>query len=116
MGYLFSFYFIVLDFATGLFKAFYKKEFSSKIMRQGLFHKAALMLVLLTAFMIDQAQTFVDLGVNIPVGAGACVYIILMEIGSSMENICQMNPDIMPDKLAQVFGGAGKKAELRENK
>lgn len=42
MGYLITFYFIVLDFFTGLLKAFATGGFSSKIMRRGLFHKLSL--------------------------------------------------------------------------
>ena len=108
MEYLITFCFIAVDFVTGLLQAFATGTFSSKVMRQGLFHKVALLLVMLLGWLIEYAQGFVDLGVTIPVGVGACVYIILMEIGSSMENLCRMNPDIMPDKLCQVFGGVGK--------
>jgi toxin secretion/phage lysis holin len=104
MGYLITFYFIVLDFFTGLLKAFATGTFSSKIMRQGLFHKVALLMVMLLGWLVDYAQRFVDLGVGVPVGGAVCVYIILMEVGSILENLCQANPELMPDKLCKLFG------------
>lgn len=105
MGYAFTFSLIVLDFLTGMGKAFATNTFSSKVMRQGLFHKVALVLVMLHGWLMDYAQAYIDLGTKIPVGAACCVYIFLMELCSSLENLCQMNPDLMPDKLCEIFGG-----------
>jgi phage-related holin len=104
MGYFITFCFIVMDYLTGILKALYTGTFSSKIMRQGLFHKTALLLIMALGFMVDYAQKYVDLGATIPVGGALCAYIILMEIGSSLENLCQTNPELMPDKLCCVFG------------
>jgi phage-related holin len=106
MGYLITFYFIVLDFFTGLLKAFATDSFSSKIMRRGLFHKLSLLCVMALGWLMEYAQRFVDLGLSfaVPVGTAACVYIILMEVGSILENLCEANPELMPDKLCQLFG------------
>jgi toxin secretion/phage lysis holin len=115
MGYLITFYFIVLDFFTGLLKAFATDSFSSKIMRRGLFHKLSLLCVLALGWLMEYAQRFVDLGIGfaVPVGTAACVYIILMEVGSILENLCQANPELMPDKLCQLFG-VGNRLETTE--
>jgi phage-related holin len=93
-----------MDFFTGLLKAFAVSAFSSKVMRAGLFHKASLLCVLALGFLMDFAQQYIDIGVSIPVGAAACVYIALMEVGSILENLCETNPELMPDKLVEVFG------------
>ena len=120
MGYLITFYFIVMDFFTGLLKAFATGTFSSKIMRKGLFHKASLLSVMALGWLVEYAQRFVDLGIGmtVPVGGAACGYIILMEIGSSLENLCETNPEIMPDKLCKMFGVKMHENEgkLHENK
>lgn len=105
--YAIVFAFIVLDFVTGLVKAFYTHTFSSTKMREGLFHKAGLMLVVVLGVLVDYAQGYLDLGISVPVSAAVCTYIILMEIGSILENVCKIYPDLMPDKLAKLFGGAG---------
>ena len=114
MGYLITFYFIVMDFFTGLLKAFATNTFSSKVMRVGLFHKASLLCVLALGFLMDYAQQFVDIGVSVPVGAAACVYIALMEVGSNLENLCETNPELMPDKLCKIFGVNLEKEDKKE--
>lgn len=95
--------FIVLDLVTGVLKALMKKEFTSSIMREGLFHKTGSVVCVAFGVLIDAAQTVVDIGVTLPVASTFCAYIILMEIGSIIENICAINPDIMPDKLKSYF-------------
>lgn len=95
--------FILLDLITGLIKAFKKKEYTSTIMREGLFHKAGSILVVCFGVLVDYAQTFLDLGINVPIATSICVYIILMEIGSIIENICTINPDILPEKIKAYF-------------
>lgn len=95
--------FIVLDMITGLAKALKEKNYSSSVMREGLFHKVGSILCVTFATLIDYAQAFIDLGVNVPVTTGVCGYIVLMEIGSIIENVCVINPEIMPDKLKAYF-------------
>lgn len=95
--------FILLDMITGLVKAFKEKNYTSTIMREGLFHKAGSILIIVFGCLVDYAQTFVELGVTIPVATSLCAYIILMEIGSIIENVCIINPDILPDKIKGYF-------------
>ena len=95
--------FILMDMVTGLVKAFKEKNYTSSIMREGLFHKAGAVLVVVFATLVDYAQMFMELGVTVPMTAAVCGYIVLMEIGSIIENICAINPDILPDKLKCYF-------------
>ena len=103
--YVIAFAFIVLDFITGLVKAFATNSFTSTKMREGLFHKVALILCMILGGLVDYAQGHMDLGVTVPVAAAICVYICIMEITSIIENICKINPDILPNKLSALFGG-----------
>ena len=103
MLYLIVALFIVLDMVTGLIKAFKEKAYTSTIMREGLFHKCGSILCVAFGILVDYAQTIVDIGVTVPVAISVCVYIILMEIGSIIENICAINPDILPDKIKGFF-------------
>lgn len=103
MIYVITAAFIVLDMVTGLVLAFKEKNYCSSIMREGLFHKCGSILCVVFATLIDYAQGFLDLGVNVPVTVGVCGYIVLMEIGSIIENVCAVNPEIMPDKLKSYF-------------
>lgn len=103
MAYIVTACFILLDMITGIIKAFKEKNYTSSIMREGLFHKAGSILIVAFGALVDYAQTFLDLGVNVPVAVSLCVYICLMEIGSVIENVCTINPDLMPDKLKAYF-------------
>ncbi|MCD8342520.1 MAG: phage holin family protein [Clostridiales bacterium] len=107
MTYLITGAFIALDFITGLIQALATKTFSSSIMREGLYHKIGLLLVILLGVLVDYAQGWLELGLSVPVAGAVCAYIVIMEIGSSLENICKINPDLMPDKLTALFGVKG---------
>lgn len=96
--------FIAIDFVTGLIKAVAKNTFKSSIMRQGLYHKISELLCMCMGILIDFAQGYLDLGINVPVGTAVCCYIVLMEIGSALENLCAINPELSPTKLKTLFG------------
>lgn len=103
MVYLITVLFILLDLVTGLIKAFKNQEYTSTIMREGLYHKAGSLLCIGFGVLVDYAQSFVELGVEIPFAPAICGYIILMEVGSVIENLCGINPEILPDKLKSYF-------------
>lgn len=103
MVYVVTALFILLDMVSGIIKAFKQKNYTSSIMREGLFHKTGAVLVVVFATLVDYAQAFMELGVTVPMTAAVCGYIVLMEIGSIIENICVINPEILPDKLKCYF-------------
>lgn len=109
--YVIAFAFIALDFITGLVKAIATNSFTSTKMREGLFHKVGLILCMILGGLVDFAQGYLDLGISLPVAEAICVYICLMEITSIIENVCKINPEILPDKLVALFGGLKKDKE-----
>lgn len=104
--------FIVLDIITGVIKALKEKSFTSTIMREGLLHKGAEVITIVLGALVDYSQNYIDLGVKVPLLICVCTYIVLMEIGSIIENICKINPKILPDKIKKYFS---KLKELNEN-
>lgn len=103
--------FIGLDLATGLIKSFKQKNFTSSVMREGLFHKCGSILCVIFGVLVDYAQTFIDLGVQIPLASAMCVYVILMEAGSIIENVGEINPELAPTHIKQYFS----KLQSKEN-
>ena len=103
MVYIVTACFIALDMITGLIKAFKEKNYTSSVMREGLFHKIGSILCVAFGVLVDYAQNFLDLGVSIPIAVSICAYICLMEIGSIIENVVTINPEIMPEKLKGYF-------------
>ena len=111
MIYIITSAFILLDMITGLVKAFKKKEYTSSVMREGLFHKSGSILCITFGALVDYAQAYLDLGINVPVATSLCAYVAIMEIGSIIENVCIINPEIMPEKLKGYFQKLSKKED-----
>lgn len=101
--------FIVLDFITGIVMAIKNNTFNSSIMRDGLFNKFGEIVIVAVAFLIDYGQSYLDMGFNIPVLESICVYIILMEIGSILENVSRINKKLVPEKIREILEKAPKK-------
>lgn len=104
MTFIVTFGFICLDFVSGIIKAAKQKALNSTRMREGLFRKVALLLCMVLGEGIEVAQTIIDLRFNVPVAGAICGYIIMMEILSITENICEINPDLKPDALRRIMG------------
>ena len=103
--------FICLDIITGLLKAVYEKNLESECIRKGLIHKIGEILAVAVAFLIEYSQTVIlSINFDIPIVKGVCIYIILMEILSVLENICVINP-----QMRKVFSPYLKKLKEKEN-
>lgn len=95
--------FILLDMVTGLVKAFKEKAYTSSVMREGLYHKCGSVLFMVLGSLGEYAQTIVDIGVSVPLASVVCTYIILMEVGSIVENLGKIDPRIIPAKIKPYF-------------
>lgn len=96
---------IVVDVVTGLIKAGSKGEITSSTMRSGMWHKAAELMLLVIALLAGSVKCFwqsapfeLD-GVYVAV----CVYCLTMELISSIENICAVNPELAASKIFNIF-------------
>ena len=100
--------FIILDMITGVIKAIKNKDFKSSVMREGLFHKCGSALCVVFGFLVEYAQSYIDLGFTLPVASAICGYICFMEVGSILENISAINPEIVPEKIREVLANVNK--------
>lgn len=103
MVYVITFLFIVLDFITGLLKAFKEKNFTSSIMREGLVHKSGSLILIVLGSLIDLAQGYVNLDFTVPMALSFCTYIILMEMFSIVENLGKINPNLVGENIKKYF-------------
>ena len=110
-----AFALMVLDVVSGLAKAAHAGSIDSKVMREGLWHKAGFVGLILVSIAAEYALALLPTpdGVTIPdapLVLLACAYIVLTEIVSVFENICQLNPAIASSPLgrliAQIDGGS----------
>lgn len=94
---------IVMDYLTGLAKSVVNKDIDSTKMRDGLWHKAAYVAVIVLAEIIEHGQESVDLGFAVPLIVPTCVYIVLTETASILENLSQINPELADSPVMQLF-------------
>lgn len=96
---------IAADIATGLIAALYKREFKSSVMREGLFHKVGEVCAVALLYGLEYAQPIIGIDTGLPLFAVGCGYLVLMEVGSTLENIGKFTPGL-PDIIKK--GGGGK--------
>lgn len=86
---------IFLDWIFGVANALIHKEFESEKMREGIAHKCGELGFLLVGLIADGAALGgIDLGVGGYVFTAFCTYIIVMEVGSLMEIMCKLDPEL----------------------
>ena len=53
--------------------------------------------------MLEVGSAHIDLGFTVPLFVPACVYIVLNETASILENIAALNPELAGTRLMQLF-------------
>ena len=101
---------IILDILFGLAKAAKGGTLSSKVMREGLWHKSAFVGVVALACLLQVGSVHLDMGFDAPLVIPACTYIVVNEVMSMVESLAELNPEIKGSKLLQLFE-SGKSSE-----
>lgn len=99
---------MVLDVATGFAGAVKCGSVQSGRMREGLWHKAGFVGMIAMAYLLEFGARVVDLGISIPAVSAVCVFVVLTEAASIMENLCVLNPTVAASPLGSVFGRSGE--------
>lgn len=94
---------MILDIITGFASALKNADLSSSKMRQGLWHKAGFCGLLILAYMVQFAMAHMELGLDFPAVDAVCVWIVVTEIVSIIENLCIINPAIMDSPVGKLF-------------
>lgn len=86
--------FIAFDIVTGLIKSLSTHSYQSSVMRQGLFHKLGEIVCFIFGVVCDIFLPYLGVKIPVSIAQSICVYIVVMEIGSVVENIGEINPDL----------------------
>ena len=98
---------MALDVVSGLMGAVVRHDFQSSKMRDGIGHKAMLVLVVVLAVVVQGATDHIgDMGWSVPLIVPACVYIIVMEVASVLETVSQTYPEVADSPLFRLFDNA----------
>ena len=97
---------ICIDYVSGVIGSIVNKDFSSSKMREGLIHKSAYVLVFALAELVKVMSLYYDLGIA---GAEAIVGLVIVwvsvtEIGSILENLVKINPELNDSRFFEIFG------------
>lgn len=92
------------DFITGLIAGLRTEGLKSSKLRDGLFKKVGFIACYALAYLLEYAQGYIDIGINVNLLPIICGYVILTETVSIIENINKINPDIVQDKLKSLLG------------
>lgn len=92
-----------LDLLTGIISAIRLKDLKSSRLRDGLFKKVAFILCYFLAWLMDNYGNTVGFKLPVDILPVIILYVCTTELVSILENITKINPDILPDKLMQMF-------------
>ncbi len=112
-----------LDYITGSLAAFRNHEWDSGVAREGLWHKGAMILVVLVAALFDLAILTItrSAGIILPFHGVFTLPIVLSwyiitELGSILENAVKMGAEHVPAFLAKGLKLASKTVEQAGDK
>ena len=95
--------FIIIDYTTGVINAALKKSISSRKMREGLGHKATYIILLSVCYTIDAIQLNTELNLPTKLFPIVSCGILLIELTSIIENICEINPELKQANFMYIF-------------
>ena len=95
--------FNALDLMTGIITAVKNKDIQSAKLRDGLFKKVGFMLCYFVAWLVDTQGSKIGFQFGVSILPVIILYVCTTELVSILENICKINPDILPDKLMSLF-------------
>lgn len=91
------------DIFTGILSAVKNKDIHSAKLRDGLFKKVGFILTYFLAWLIDNYGKIVGFDITVKLLPVIVAYVCITELVSILENISKINPDLVPDKLFELF-------------
>ena len=103
--------FNALDLNSRIITAIKNKNIQSAKLREGLFKKVGFVLCYFVAWLVDTQGTRIGFQFGISILPIIILYVCTTELVSILENICKINPDILPEKLMELFNISDIKKE-----
>lgn len=85
---------IILDIITGVAKSIHNNTFKSSVMREGLWHKLSEVIAIVVAYFVQYMLPTIGIPYSVPAVSVVTIYIVVMEVGSCIENLCAINPNL----------------------
>lgn len=91
------------DLVSGFIAAIRAKDVRSAKLRDGLFKKVGFMVCYFVAWMVDTYGYLIGFTLSVRILPVMVLYACTTELVSILENVCKINPDILPEKVMQIF-------------
>lgn len=107
---------MIIDYITGSVSAAYNGEWSSKVAREGIFHKAGMIAVIIVSVLADFSISiaFENLKISFPwsgyIFPLVITWYIITELGSILENAIKMGANV-PEWLVKMLKVSLKSVE-----
>ena len=105
--------FNAIDILSGLIAGVKNNDIRSSKLRDGLFKKVGFMFCYMLAFIIDTYGTLIGFQITVKILPIIVLYVCTTEVVSIIENICKINPDLLPEKMMKLFH-ISKEKEVEE--
>lgn len=104
---------VITDYLTGITAGCITDGFSSTKMREGLLHKLTYFVAILVCLCIEGLGKYLDLGfvMGSSITTLVCIWICVTEIGSILENMCIINPEMADNAFLQLFENKNKQGK-----
>lgn len=103
-----------LDLLTGVLGAIKNHDIQSSKLRDGVFKKVGFIICYALALIIDVYGSNIGLNIGVKILPIIVAYIIFTECVSIIENISIINPDLLPEKLLELFHLTNKDSHSNE--
>lgn len=95
--------FNLFDMLSGIIAGIRNHDVKSSKLRDGLFKKVGFIMCYAVAWLVDFEGHLVGFDMHVKVLPIIILYVCTTELVSILENICKINPDILPGKLMTFF-------------
>lgn len=95
--------FNAFDLLTGFIGALKNKDIESSKLRDGMFKKVGFIFCYILAFLLDTQGQYIGVSLGVQVLPVIVAYTCLTEAVSIIENVSKINPDLVPEKLLELF-------------
>lgn len=92
-----------IDLLSGIVGAVRNNDLKSSKMRDGMFKKVGFIFCYVLAVLLDTQGEAIGIQIGVKILPVIIVYAVTTEIVSIIENICRINPDLVPEKLQSMF-------------
>lgn len=92
-----------VDLLSGIIAALKNHDLKSSALRDGLFKKVGFIICYLLAWLLDYKGADIGIEISVKILPIIVIYVVWTEVVSIIENVCDVNPDLVPEQLKKLF-------------